>query len=163
MAIGLLAGPVAAATDGNAADAAKCKGGGYLGYTDANGNAFKNVGQCTSYAARGGQLVPVPDITLDQASRTISGTGFTPNSTITLMRHYYPVGWGFMDTYGKTDVTGGFSVSGFNFCWDPSNSSVSVYAFDDAGLSTVSVEETFALSCGSSRAASSSDIDRFGE
>lgn len=60
MVVGLLAGPVAAAPGGNSANAAKCAEGGYLDYTDAQGNPFKNEGQCTSYAARGGQLVPVP-------------------------------------------------------------------------------------------------------
>jgi hypothetical protein len=75
-----------AAAGGNSANAHKCEEGGYLDYTDANGDPFKNEGQCTSYAARGGQLVPVPtgpDITIDQAAGTISGTGFTPNSDIT--------------------------------------------------------------------------------
>src|SRR5215207_8662056 len=74
-----------AAPGGNAANAAKCEEGGYLDYTDAQGNPFKNEGQCTTYAARGGQLVPVStaDISIDVAAGTISGTGFTPNSPIT--------------------------------------------------------------------------------
>src|SRR5215207_9800275 len=90
-----------AAPGGNAANAAKCEEGGYLNYTDAEGNPFKNEGQCTSYAARGGKLVPVPDITLDQGgpgTGIISGTGFTPNSSITLRRVYSPNGEDFTDT-----------------------------------------------------------------
>lgn len=161
--VGLLAVPVAAAPGGNSANAAKCHQGGYLDYTDANGNPFKNAGQCTSYAARGGQLVPVPtaDIFLDQASGTISGTGFTPNSPITLTRAYSPNGEAFYDYFGDTDATGDFSFfSYFNFCWDPSNTSVEVTATDGAG---VSVTESFALSCGFSRVASPSDSDRIGE
>src|SRR5919112_2794854 len=87
--VGMLAGPVAASPGGNTANAAKCEEGGYLDYTDAQGNPFKNEGQCTTYAARGGQLVPVSTayIFLNLGSGlytdTISGTGFTPNSPIT--------------------------------------------------------------------------------
>src|SRR5215208_2234636 len=83
--VGMLAmsvGPGFAAPGGNAANAAKCEEGGYLDYTDANGNPFKNEGQCTRYAAKAGQL---PDISFDQATGTISGTGFTPNSTVFCM------------------------------------------------------------------------------
>src|SRR5215213_9204312 len=81
MVVGVLAGPVTAAP---AANAAKCEEGGYLDYTDAQRTPFKNEGQCTRYAAKGGQLVPVPDISFDQTAGTISGIGFTPNSTVFL-------------------------------------------------------------------------------
>jgi hypothetical protein len=110
MVVGLLAGPVAAAPGGNAANAHKCEEGGYLDYTDAQGNPFKNEGQCTSYAARGGQLVPVPtgppDISLvqntpDEADGTISGTGFTPNSSVTLTRVYSPSGEEFSGSFPR--------------------------------------------------------------
>ena len=47
MVVGVLAGPVAAAPAGNAANAAKCEEGGYLDYTDAQRTPFKNEGQCT--------------------------------------------------------------------------------------------------------------------
>src|SRR5215208_3046364 len=93
MVVGVLAGPVTAAPAGNAANAAKCEEGGYLDYTDAQGNPFKNEGQCTRYAARGGELVPVPtrpDISIDQETSTISGTGFTPNSQFTTNLLYLP-------------------------------------------------------------------------
>jgi hypothetical protein len=110
MVVGLLAGPVAAAPGGNAANAHKCEEGGYLDYTDAQGNPFKNEGKCTSYAARGGQLVPVPtgppDISLvqntpDEADGTISGTGFTPNSSVTLTRVYSPSGEEFSGSFPR--------------------------------------------------------------
>jgi hypothetical protein len=143
-----------AAAGGNAANAHKCQQGGYLNYTDANGNPFKNEGQCTSYAAKGGQLVPVPtaDISLDQAAGSISGTGFTPNSSITLRRVYSPNGEDFTDTLWQTDATGAFTTGGFfDFCFDPANTSVEVTATDGAG---VSVTESFPLSCGSSTVAS---------
>jgi hypothetical protein len=161
MVVGLLAGPVAAAPGGNAANAHKCEEGGYLDYTDAEGNPFKNEGQCTSYAARGGKLVPVPtaDITLDQAAGSISGTGFTPNSSITLTRAYSPSGETFTDTEWQTDATGAFNTGDvFFFCF-AGDTSVAVTATDGAG---VTVTETFPLSCGSSTLAPSSGSDRVG-
>src|SRR5215216_3323045 len=116
MVVGLLAGPVAAAPGGNAANAAKCEEGGYLDYTDAQGNPFKNEGQCTSYAARGGQLVPVMVLSLEITityqgfdTGTISGTGFTPNSQIRVTRTYLPSG----ETIPSdifTDATGAFTL-----------------------------------------------------
>jgi hypothetical protein len=155
-----------AAAGGNEANAAKCAEGGYLNYTDAQGNPFKNEGQCTSYAARGGQLVPVPtaDISLDQAAGSISGTGFTPNSPITNTRVYSPNGQSFTDSLVSTDATGAFVDSGLFFCFDPANTSITVTITDGAG---VTVTETFPLSCGSSAVASttasSSVSDRVGE
>jgi hypothetical protein len=138
-----------AAPGGNEANAAKCAEGGYLNYTDAEGNPFKNEGQCTSYAARGGQLVPVQtaDITLDQAGGSISGTGFTPNSSITLTRVYSPSGFTFTDTVWQTDATGAFTTGDvFFFCF-AGDTSVEVTATDGAGIT---VTETFPLSCGGS-------------
>jgi hypothetical protein len=52
-----LAAPTLAAPGGNSAAAAACEDGGYLGYTDADGNNFANAGQCTRYAAKGGQMI----------------------------------------------------------------------------------------------------------
>ena len=145
-----LSGVAQAAPSGNAANAHKCAEGGYLNYTGAQGNPFKNAGQCTRYAARGGQLVPVPvstaDITLDQAAGSISGTGFTPNSPITLRRVYSPGGDDNTETDWQTDATGAFTTGDFfNFCFgDPANTSVEVTATDGEG---VSVTESFPLSC----------------
>jgi hypothetical protein len=143
--------PADAATGGNSANAAKCEEGGYLDYTDAQGNAFKNAGQCTSYAARGGQLVPVPtgpDISIDQAAGTISGTGFTPNSTIALRGDLTPSSAFFEVSGIPTDATGAFTTGGMDidipFCMFP-DTSVEVTATDDAG---VTVTETIPLNCG---------------
>src|SRR5919112_1723380 len=116
--VGMLAGPVAASPGGNAANAAKCEEGGYLDYTDANGNPFKNEGQCTRYAAKGGQLVPTANISLDPVSGTISGTGFTPNSRFDLKFSYSPNGGGinFLG-FSSTDATGAFVLGpGVDFC-----------------------------------------------
>lgn len=55
-----LALPATADPGGNAANAAKCEKGGYLDLTDAEGNAFENVGECVRYAAQGGTLVLTP-------------------------------------------------------------------------------------------------------
>ena len=66
----------------------------------------------TRYAARGGQLVPVStaDITLDQVGGSISGTGFTPNSPITLGRVYSPGGDDNTETDWQTDATENFTI-----------------------------------------------------
>ena len=148
MVVGLLAGPVTADPGGNSANAAKCEEGGYLHYTDAEGNPFKNEGQCIRYAAKGGQLVPVPvstvDITLDQAAGSISGTGFTPDSPITITRLYSPGGQAGSTTNWTTDATGAFTTGNyFQFCF-ADNTSVEVTATDGEG---VTVTESFPLSC----------------
>jgi|SRR5215213_5961894 len=142
-----------AAPGGNAANAAKCEEGGYLDYTDANGNPFKNEGQCTSYAARGGQLVAVPVLTPDITityqgfdTGTISGTGFTPNSQITVTRTYLPGGPTFTVDDISTDATGAFTIGDdFDFCFIDTNTSIQVTATDSAG---VSATESLAFSCG---------------
>ena len=153
MVVGLLAGPVAAAPGGNAANAHKCEEGGYLDYTKSNGDPFKNEGQCTSYAARGGQLVPVPVLTPDITityqgfdTGTISGTGFTPNSQITVTRTYSPVGQSFTEIT-QTDATGAFTLADdLDFCFGtPNNTSIQVTATDSA---RVSATESLAFSCG---------------
>ena len=55
-----LASPAAAA--GNSDNAKKCQQGGYVNYTTTSGARFNNAGDCTSYAAKGGTLVPLPDL-----------------------------------------------------------------------------------------------------
>jgi hypothetical protein len=149
MVVGLLAGPVAAAPGGNAANAAKCEEGGYLDYTDAQRTPFKNEGQCTSYAAKGGQLVPVPtaDISLDQAAGTISGTGFTPLSPIRIQQEYAPGGLVVSNNIGPTDRTGAFVASGFDFCFDSYISPIVRVTVTDGASPPVSVTESFTLSC----------------
>ena len=152
MVVGVLAGPVAAAPAGNAANAAKCEEGGYLDYTDANGNPFKNEGQCTRYAAKAGQL---PDISFDQATGTISGTGFTPNSTVFLHVNgswttTEGTGGSSVITSVTTDETGAFVASGFNFCPTSSDTFFSVtaavvYPDHSTGLS---VKESTGFDCG---------------
>ena len=151
MVVGVLAGPVTAAPAGNAANAAKCEEGGYLDYTDAQRTPFKNEGQCTRYAAKGGQLVPVPDISFDQAAGTISGTGFTPNSTVFLhVNGSWATGGSSVITSARTDETGAFVASGFNFCPTSSDTFFDVTAtvvFPDHSTG-VSVNESTGFDCG---------------
>ena len=143
-----------AAPGGNAANAAKCEEGGYLDYTDANGNPFKNEGQCTRYAAKDGQLMPTANVSLDPVSGTISGTGFTPNSVLDLEFRYSPNGE-MITLVGlfSTDATGAFVFGpGVDFC-DPSgiptgvtgDTGLQVTVTDSAG---VSATESVQLSCG---------------
>ena len=54
-----IAAPALAKSGGNAEAAAACQEGGYLEWTDSAGNAFRNSGECVSYAAHGGTLTPV--------------------------------------------------------------------------------------------------------
>lgn len=44
---------------GNASAAQTCQNGGYLNVSRADGSAFRNAGDCTSYAAQGGGFGPV--------------------------------------------------------------------------------------------------------
>jgi Bacterial Ig-like domain len=89
------------------------------------------------------------DITLDPVG-IISGTGFTPNSWITLTTVYSPNGETTTWPFGTwvTDATGAFSTGDppqFTFCYDPSNTSVEVTVTDGAD---VRVTESFPLNCG---------------
>jgi hypothetical protein len=47
---------VALAGGGNSANAQACQKGGWKNLQSADGGTFANAGDCTSYAARGGQL-----------------------------------------------------------------------------------------------------------
>jgi hypothetical protein len=159
--LSMLVFPVVATAQGNSEAAHACEEGGYLNYIDADGNTFKNEGQCTRYAAQGGTLVRKADISLDQAAGSISGTGFTPNSAITSTRVYSPNGQSFTDSLVSTDATGAFVDSGLNFCFDSANTGVQVTITDASG---VSVTETFPLTCSSAlRVASVDDDDRVGD
>jgi hypothetical protein len=56
--LALMAAPSWAAKGGNSANAKLCEPGGYPGLLfNQNGEAFKNAGACTKYAAKGGKLV----------------------------------------------------------------------------------------------------------
>jgi len=57
---GFNGGAAYAAQNGNSAAAALCQKGGYANVMRIDGSLFTNTGECVSYAARGGQLVPLP-------------------------------------------------------------------------------------------------------
>jgi hypothetical protein len=86
--ISTLAAPTLAAPGGNSAAAVDCENGGYLNYTDDAYNSFKNEGQCTKYAARGGTLVKLVVTSLTIAGGQtafdgyFSGTGFTAGESV---------------------------------------------------------------------------------
>jgi hypothetical protein len=72
-----------------AADA--CRNGGHVNWTDGEGNAFRNQGDCVSYVARGGVLVPLAVGPFSVAYSTLSpavlravitGTGLEPGSAV---------------------------------------------------------------------------------
>jgi hypothetical protein len=87
----------ALAESGNSEAAAACQDGGYVDWTDAAGNAFRNTGACVSYAAHGGALVPVvvdpvnPFTVAYRASgtdgffATVTGSGLEPDSSVDLL------------------------------------------------------------------------------
>lgn len=90
-----LAAPAAAAGGNNAASSV-CKQGGWQTLTDANGNTFKNQGQCVSYAVQGGTLLPVeensPSVEIHAGTTAfdgyITGTGFAPEQDLRYL--YWP-------------------------------------------------------------------------
>ena len=73
----------------SAADA--CRNGGYVNWTDADGAPFKNQGDCVSYVARGGVLVPIATGSFSVQYSSIgptsfravfTGTGLEPSSSV---------------------------------------------------------------------------------
>jgi len=89
----VMTAPLLAKTGGNAAASAACRGGGYVTWTDAGGNSFRNAGACVSYAAHGGRLVPVATgpfsvvysapVGVGSFQASITGTALAPSSPVT--------------------------------------------------------------------------------
>lgn len=116
----------------NNSEAAKtCQKEGYLDWTDAEGNAFANAGQCVRYVATGGTLKPVAPVTpvapvgpsitatatLATASQqgpgfaiSVTGTNFTPHQKLFLIALY---GEPLVQTSAHpiADSTGNFSIT----------------------------------------------------
>jgi hypothetical protein len=83
--------PVLAAPGGNSDASAACENGGYVNWTDSDGNAFRNEGACVRYAAHGGVLVPAEAQPFSVAYSSIgpsafravfTGTGLEPSSAV---------------------------------------------------------------------------------
>ena len=97
----VLVSPTLARTDGgnaggNSAASAACENGGYVNWTDADRNAFRNAGACVRYAAHGGTLVPVVVVVnpfsvrytksgADGFVATLTGTGLQPSTGVDLI------------------------------------------------------------------------------
>jgi hypothetical protein len=92
----LLVAAPALGMSGTSGAAAACQNGGYVDWTDAAGNGFRNTGACVSYAAHGGTLVPVVVDPVSPFSvsygaagangfqATVTGSGLEPNSSVDL-------------------------------------------------------------------------------
>jgi len=143
----------AADGDGNAAAAHKCQQGGYASLFAQGGSTFANSGQCTSYAAHGGDFAgmgmapgPVTDGTF---AISFSGFGLEPGSTDYGCVRYLPSGIG-VCAWGPADSTGTFSATdaGFPCTWagDPA-----AYLYSQARTAAgVTVREEFPLPSGCS-------------
>jgi len=95
MGVGLvgLASPAGAA--GNSDNAKACQKGGFVNQATTSGARFKNAGECTSYAANGGTLVPLPDLVPEfrctddghqlQCNGTVRNIGAAPTTTSPLL------------------------------------------------------------------------------
>ena len=108
---------------GNSYASAVCGEGGYVNWTDAAGNAFRNEGDCVSYAAHGGTLVPVvvPPVTPFSVSygpmgtngftATLTGTGLEPNTGVDVVLTW---GGGLPLTLGTVADASGNVTFGFS-------------------------------------------------
>ena len=76
-----------AAGGGNSSAASLCQKGGYAHLMRTDGSKFKNTGDCVSYSAKGGKLVPIPatlvltepiSITTPQCWAGVTTAGVTP-------------------------------------------------------------------------------------
>jgi len=77
MMVGLvgLASPAGAAS--NSDNAKACQKGGFVNYSTTSGAKFASTGDCVSYAARGGTLVPLPDLVIDTNCTQASPSNLT--------------------------------------------------------------------------------------
>jgi hypothetical protein len=77
--LALAATATAQSPPGNSGAARACQQGGYEAYSRADGTRFRNTGECVSYAARGGSLVRLPDLTVTKSCSptTIASGGST--------------------------------------------------------------------------------------
>lgn len=108
----------AAAPGDNSAAAHSCQQGGYASFFAQDGGTFANAGQCTSYAAHGGQFAGL-QMTATPATNgsfavSFSGFGLEPGTQDYGCVRYLPSGvgvcaWGPAaadGTYSADDVTG---------------------------------------------------------
>ncbi len=74
LALAMSAPLVAAKNGGNSANAKLCQNGGWMGVQGSDGTLFAGQGECVSYGAHGGTIVPIPalpHITLSPGPRLL--------------------------------------------------------------------------------------------
>jgi hypothetical protein len=141
--------PAQAKPGGNAAASAACKNGGFVNYTDTSGNAFRNEGDCVSYAARGGILVPVAvtpfsvvysSIGPGLFRASITGTGLEPNNAYELTFVWPDRG---VIVQANTDASGGVTHVRDEQCLD--NTGASLTSVSATGTPAGGVQTTYSL------------------
>jgi hypothetical protein len=114
-----------AAPGGNSAAAHACRQGGFTNVTRDDGTTFRNAGACTSYAARGGTLMPMVSIPArfwivwnsDTLTMDLFGEGLAPHSDIfTNLTDLTTVGDPFRAVVGQADIDGNFVGKWSYFC-----------------------------------------------
>jgi hypothetical protein len=120
----LTVGVAAATADqgGNSANAQACQQGGWMNLQGSDGTQFANQGQCVSFGAQGGTIVPIPpsvvtvsvtpNATLGFCNVTANLSHFAPNTAYTLAVTvgFLPSGTIF-DFHPTTDSSGAASVT----------------------------------------------------
>jgi hypothetical protein len=152
--------PALGATANNDA-AHACQQGGYLSYTRADGTGFRNAGECTSYAARDGQIVGIgavcthpanggcivlDDVTIREGSITpptftysSPGSSYTLSGTMIFTPTCQILSAGCDYSTVTITGTGTFSTStNASGTWSASYSSPDPYSFTDASLTSTS-------------------------
>jgi hypothetical protein len=133
---------------GNSSAAHACQQRGYMNFVRGDGSTFDNTGDCVSYAAKGGALVPVslsasfvPDPSrevdgVEFEDLTVTGSGLEPGGTVS----YSYIGYG-TDTRTAISPTVGSSTvasdGSFHTAWEtgcPLDHSFEFYATTAYGL-----------------------------
>lgn len=130
-AVAALAPSVAAAQPtggGNSSAALACQQRGFVQYVRSDGSTFASTGDCVSYAAAGGSLVPValdvsfvPDPTRPVGDTffenlTVTGSGLEPGSTVS--SSFIPYGTGTRSPIVPTAVNHTVAADGtFSTAW----------------------------------------------
>src|SRR5713226_2222643 len=108
--------------DGNPAGAQACQQRGYLQLQRPDRTRFNTADECVSYAAQGGQLLPVPRVIASYVAVTaansiglsVSGAHFAPTSAVkvTAVLASFPSVAPTISPLGfATDATGSFTLS----------------------------------------------------
>jgi hypothetical protein len=130
----LVSASAAYAGPGRAPDIAPCQNGGHSTVVRADGSTFASTGECVSYVARGGVLLPLPPppppepVSSTAVSATVilgardrelamSGSGFLPDAPLSFR---FVTDNGFDVTFGDawwTDAAGAFETPSGTFAF----------------------------------------------